>query len=270
MLFSIIKGIFIGAGAILPGISSGVLCVIFGIYEKLLNAIIGFFGNVKENIKFLFPILVGIAFGVFLFGNILNYLSNNFKIPTYFCFIGLILGSIPSIIKETKIKAIKLHHILALLLTFSFSLYLVSLEHFLNSYELTNTSFASFVLAGIAMSAGVVIPGISSTVILLLLGKYELYLSAISTLNFSILIPMGIGLLLGGAVILFLIKFLFTYFRGITYFAIIGFVLGSIPVLIPSIANFHEFAFGCLFLIAGFAVAFVGSWRSKARGRIVI
>ena len=75
-LFQIIKGIFICAGAILPGISSGVFCVIFGIYEKLLNAIIGFFSNVKENIKFLFPILVGIAFGVFLFGNILNYLFN--------------------------------------------------------------------------------------------------------------------------------------------------------------------------------------------------
>ena len=68
------KGLAIGSGAILPGISSGVLCVIFGIYEKLLDSILNFFKNVKENFKFLLPIILGTGSGIILFSNILNYL----------------------------------------------------------------------------------------------------------------------------------------------------------------------------------------------------
>ena len=71
-----IKGVLIGAGAIMPGISSGVLCVIFGIYEKLLDSILNFFNDIKENFKFLFPLAFGGLIGVFLFSNLLNYIFN--------------------------------------------------------------------------------------------------------------------------------------------------------------------------------------------------
>lgn len=263
-LIQILKGVLIGAGAILPGISSGVLCIVFGIYEKLLNSVLNFFHNVKENIKFLLPILIGIACGVVLFGNLLNYLFLHYKVPSYCCFIGLILGSIPGILKEAKLTHVKLHHILSLGLTLSISLYLVAAEHFLSSYSLANNSFASFILAGFAMSGGVVIPGVSSTVILVLLGKYETYLSAISTLNLSVLIPMGIGLVLGSTILLLLIRFLFTHFKPITYFAILGFVLGSIPVLIPNFATAMDGIIGAISLIAGLFVATVFS-RIKTR-----
>ena len=79
-LSNCIKGIVIGAGAILPGISSGVLCVIFGIYEKLLDSILNFFKDIKKNIKFLFPIAVGILIGVLIFSNILNYFLTYFPV----------------------------------------------------------------------------------------------------------------------------------------------------------------------------------------------
>ena len=84
-----VKGIAIGAGAILPGISSGVLCVIFGIYEKLLNSILHFFKDIKNNIKFLAPIIIGCFLGIFLFGNMLNYFLYKFPIQTKSLFIGL-------------------------------------------------------------------------------------------------------------------------------------------------------------------------------------
>ena len=69
-----IKGVAIGAGAILPGISSGVICVVFGIYETLLNCVLNFFKNIKQNFKILFPIVLGVLSGVLLFGNILKYI----------------------------------------------------------------------------------------------------------------------------------------------------------------------------------------------------
>ena len=104
-ILSIIKGIALGAGAILPGISSGVLCVIFGIYEKLIDSILGFFKDIKSNFKFLFPILVGIGIGIILFGNILKYLFTMFPRQTNFAFIGLILGCIPSLLKTVNKKS---------------------------------------------------------------------------------------------------------------------------------------------------------------------
>jgi len=86
------------------------------------------------------------------------------------------------------------------------------------------------------MSAGLVIPGISQTVILMLLRTYETYLTAIATLNFAVLVPMGIGLFFGGLLCLVILKVLFKYVKSHTYFAIIGFVLGSLFVLYPGIS----------------------------------
>ena len=231
-LIEIIKGIFIGAGAILPGISSGVLCVSFGIYEILVNAILGFFSNVKENLKFLLPVTTGVIIGVFLFGNILKYLYINYAAQAKVCFAVLILSSIPSIIKKAEIKKIRLQHILALLLTLSFSIYLVTLENSgIFGFSSAN-SYISLIISGIIMSVGVVVPGVSKTVILMLIGKYDMYLSAVAILDFNVLFPIGIGLCLGSISLLFLIKFLLNHYKSITYFAIIGFVLGSIPVLL--------------------------------------
>ena len=85
-LYRFVVGIFIGAGAILPGISSGVLCVIFGIYDKLINCVLGFFKNIKENFKFLLPIVIGVAIGVIVFGNLLKSLFNLYPIKKlYIC-----------------------------------------------------------------------------------------------------------------------------------------------------------------------------------------
>lgn len=103
-ILSCIKGIALGAGAILPGISSGVLCVVFGIYEKLITSILDFFKDIKENTKFLFPILLGIGIGVILFGNILKLLFANYPMQTKFAFIGLILGSIPTLLKTSNAR----------------------------------------------------------------------------------------------------------------------------------------------------------------------
>ena len=110
-LIDCFKGIAIGAGAILPGISSGVLCVIFGIYEKLLDSILNFFHDIKNNTKFLLPITIGIGIGVLIFSNIINFFLTYFPVQTKSVFIGLILGSIPSLIKETNKKtAFKFHY----------------------------------------------------------------------------------------------------------------------------------------------------------------
>lgn len=228
-----VKGIALGAGAILPGISSGVLCVVFGIYEKLVDSVLNFFKDVKGNSKFLIPILIGIGIGVIIFGNLLKYLYNNFQIQTKFCFIGLILGSLPSLFKTAnRKKGFRLHYLIYTIATFLLTVILLLIEkNFSSANVFQNTSFLFLVFAGFVMSIGVVVPGVSSSVLLMLLGVYDIYLSAVSSINLYILVPMGIGLVIGGLIFLNLIKYCLDKYHVKTYYSIIGFVLGSVLIL---------------------------------------
>ena len=256
-ILQFIKGIFIGSGAILPGISSGVFCVIFGIYEKLVNSVLNFFKDVRKNLSFLLPIAIGAFVGVVLFGNILKFLFYSFPMQTCFCIIGFILGGIPCLIKKNT-KKLNLTSIIILLFTLFLSLYLVALESVsFSSIHSSTTSFANLVIAGFFMSAGIVIPGVSSTVILMMFGIYDIYLSAISSLNFSILLPIGIGVLIGGIVFLKLIEFLLSKFSQYTYYAICGFTIGSIFVLFPE----FSFNFAGIISIALFIIGILLSYK---------
>lgn len=252
----LIKGIFIGSGAILPGISSGVLCVVMGIYENILDRILNFFKSPIENFKFFFPYVIGGAIGVFLVGKLLLFLFENYYIATCLSFTGLILGSIPSIMKQcSKDIPNKFTHWLLLILSLSFSIYLIAIEHSIGNVLNTTFSTADLVISGFFMSAGVVIPGVSSSVILMIMGIYDTYLSAIANLNFIILIPMGIGLFFGGYLFLKLINMLFKYFKSYTYYAIIGFTIGSIFILIPGFHFNLETAIGILLFVLCFFIS---------------
>ena len=208
-ILSILKGIMLGAGAILPGISSGVLLVIFGIYEKLVDSILNFFKDMKNNFKFLFPIFLGIAIGIILFGNILKYFFTTFPYQTNFAFIGLILGCIPSLLKSVNEKSkFHLHYLLYTFATFTLTIVLLILEkHFVTNNLYSNSSSIYLTFSGFIMSIGVVIPGVSSSVLLMILGTYNLYLEAVSSINLIILIPMGIGLIIGSLIFLKIIKY---------------------------------------------------------------
>ena len=251
-LFNIIKGIAIGAGAILPGISSGVLCVIFGVYETLLNCVLNFFKNIKNNFKLLFPIGLGVFIGIVLFGNILKYVFYAYPIQTKSIFIGLIVGSIPELLKKAKSKTkFRLSFLLYLVTSFIIGLFLVFIE---NRFKLvtTNNQFSFFylVLSGFLMSAGVIIPGISSTLILMLLGVYDAYLLSVSSLYIPFLLPIVIGLIIGSIFCMKVLKALLDKFYSQTFFSIIGFTIGSIFVLLPHFSSLYELTLciSCIFL----------------------
>lgn len=250
-------GILLGSGAILPGISSGVLCVIFGIYDKLINSIFGLFRNFKKNFLFLFPIVLGGFVGVFIVSNILKVLFNTYPIQTSFCFIGLILGSIPLLIKKINAEhSFKSYYLIFTVASFILGYMLVILE---NKYSFSNevTSFSNsfLILSGFLMSIGVIVPGVSNTLILMCLGIYSTYLNAISILNLYVLIPMGIGLLVGCIVFLIIIKILLKYFYMQTYYSIIGFTLGSVLVLYEPIGFDFVGIISVILLLLGFFVA---------------
>ena len=262
LFYQLFIGILIGAGAILPGISSGVLCVIFGIYDKLINSVLGFFNDVKTNFKFLFPITIGVGIGVILFGNILKSMFATYPIQTKFAFLGLILGCVPNLFKIANSKnGFRLHYLIYTCISFIFTLLLLALEnHFITSTTNTSQNSLFLVLSGFVMSAGVIFPGVSSTVLLMILGTYETYLNAVSSVNISILFPMGIGLILGSLLFLKLTQFFLQRYFSQTYYTIIGFVLGSLLVIYSG----FEFSFTGLISLIIFVLCFyVGKMFEK-------
>ena len=246
-----------GAGAILPGISSGVLCVIFGIYETLLNCTLNFFKNIKYNFKLLFPIGLGTLVGIILLGNILKYVFYAYPVQTKFMFIGLIIGSVPELFKKANSKkGFKLSYLIYFILSFSVGVLLVLLEKKLNFSEnnISQFSFAYLLISGFFMSAGVIIPGVSSTLILILMGVYDAYLLSVSSLYIPFLLPLGIGLIIGSFVCMKLIKFLLDNYYSQTFYCIIGFTLGSIFVLYPGISCLNDAILGALGLLLGLSI----------------
>lgn len=163
-LSNFIKGIFIGLGAILPGISSGVICIVVGLYEKLLNSVLKFFKDIKGNIKFLFPIVLGIIVGIILFSNIILYCFNVIPCQTKSLFIGLLLGSIYVLSKSCitqKYNTKKAYIYISFFICFLIGLGLIYLENITNSsIEYTSNSFSSLflILSGFFMSIGIVVP----------------------------------------------------------------------------------------------------------------
>lgn len=256
---NIIKGIFIGAGAIVPGVSSGVLCVIFGIYEKLLDAVLNFFKDIKQNIKFLLPIALGVGIGVLLFSNMLNYLLYEFPIQTKSIFIGLIIGTIPSLIREVNEKeTFKPQNVIYLLIALAIGIITVVLENRMHIItNLDNMSIMYLVMCGAIMSVGIVVPGVSSTIILMLLGVYSVYLQSVANLYLPVLIPLGIGLILGSIIVMKLTKKLLETYYSQTFYSIIGFTIGSIFVLLPQGMTMIEQVLCVLCIILGVYISHI-------------
>lgn len=256
-----IKGIFIGAGAILPGISSGVICMVVGLYEQLLDSVLFFFKDIKKNIQFLFPIGCGGILGMILFSSLISYCFNVIPCQTKSLFIGLLLGSLSILaqnnLKEEQNTKRKISQTLSFLICFLLGISLIYLEnitHFSAEYAPNEFSTSFLILSGFIMSIGIVVPGVSSTVILMLLGVYSTYLSAVSMVNMNVLFPMVIGIGIGSIIFMKLIQILLNKFHSQTMFGIIGFSLGSILILCPTYTfNLASFI-GIVLFILGFII----------------
>ena len=254
------------------GISSGVLCVIFGIYDKLVESVLGIFKNFKENFFYLLPFACGCFVGIFLLGKALSFLLNTYPTQTKFAFIGLILGSMPLLLKKiNSTQSFRMQYLIFTLIAFGIGIFSVILEKNISSNILVQSSnltdmlfinqLPAFIpmlflfIAGFFMSVGIVVPGVSSTLILMCFGIYDVYLQAISTMNLTILAPLGIGVLIGGFIFLKIIKYLLDNYYMQTFYSIIGFTLGSVLILYTPLSfNFTGFI-SILLLIIGFYIA---------------
>lgn len=251
-----IKCLFIGIGKIIPGVSGAVLAVIFKVYDEGIERIVNFFHDVKENIKFLLVAGIGVVLGIVLFSNVIKYFLNNYYLYTMFLFIGLIIGGIGSIKKEVLNKDIKYTIITIVIFT------IINLFNINNRYIIHNNflDYVMYFISGVIEVCGTVVPGISSTLFLLLLGVYDGLIFSISNIvyfniNYRILLPFCLGIISSIYFISRLINYFLTKKRSVTYSVILGLVISSVIVLIvkvlSSYVSFINLAVSIIFMIIG-------------------
>lgn len=270
-LLLMIKGFFIGIANVIPGVSGGTIAITMGIYERLINAISHFFSNLKENIKLLISVGIGAGLAVLLMSKLISYSLDNYPIPTTIFFIGLILGGMPMLFKKTKGDYRNIPNSLILLISFVLVLGLTFLGSGNNVVSLDNldiTGYILLILVGIIAAATMVIPGISGSFVLMLLGYYKPIIETVGDLtnfnnivhNMLILIPVGIGVLIGIILISKIIEFLLKKYETKTYFAIIGIVLASIVLIIKPLFSlsfdFVQIIISIILGIVGYFVAY--------------
>lgn len=253
-LILVIKGFIMGIANIIPGVSGGTLALTLGIYEQFIGAISHFFERFKENIRFLIPIFIGMGLAIISMSNVISISFEKYPIPTTLFFMGLVLGGIPMLtgfVKDKKErKEISSYMIAAL--TFALVIVLAFSEQLfgggLGDVNLGNISAVGYVLlfiVGVVAAATMVIPGVSGSLVLMLLGYYIPIVNTIKDLtkfnnifsNILILGFFGIGVLVGIVLISKLIEYLLKKYEAKTYFGVLGFVLSSIIAIPVSVYN---------------------------------
>lgn len=266
----IIKGFILGIANVIPGVSGGTLAITMGIYERLIDCISHFFKNIKKNLTFIIPIGIGAVLAVLIMSKLVTASLENFPFATTLFFIGLIVGGVPMIAGNVKKEKINPINIIVFLLTFGLIMFMTFGPNGSNNINLSNVNIGMMLillLVGVVAAATMVIPGVSGSFVLMLLGFYEPIIGTISNLtNFSelgnnllILCPFGIGVLIGFVLVAKLIEFLLARFRITTYYGILGFVISSIVGLFVSALGYSagiiEIIIGIILFLGG---TFVG------------
>ena len=251
----VLRGMVIGLANVIPGVSGGTMMVSMGIYDKLIWSINHLFKKFRECFRILLPYLVGMAAAIVLGSFALKAAFTNYPLPTNTLFIGLILGSLPFILREMKGEKIGWQGIAAFVLLFALvvGLKLVEKENE-TRIELNVGTVLIMVVMGAVCSAAMVIPGVSGSMILKTLGYYNpIVTEAIPGLvkgitsgnwsavlqNAGILLPFAIGIVLGIFGIAKLIEILMKKWKGRTYCGILGMVAAS-PVVILMDKSIYE------------------------------
>lgn len=249
-----VKGFIMGIANIIPGVSGGTLALTLGIYERFIGAISHFFSNLKENIKFLLPIAIGLCLAILSMSRVIDYSYEHFPIPTTLFFVGLVIGGIPMLYHKVKGKkeGKQISSWTILLMTFSLVIVMAFADQLFGTTAKVNLSgldlwgYIILFFVGMIAAATMVIPGVSGSLVLMLLGYYYPILKVVKSLtkfenlgeNIMIAGIFGVGVLVGIVLISKIIEFLLKKFETKTYYGVLGFIFASI-LAIP-ISTYNE------------------------------
>lgn len=263
---NVIKGIIIGCANIIPGVSGGTVAVSMGVFDTIILSVNGLFGKRggrKQHLFALLPILIGVVIGLLVFSKLISFLFEYAPLPTFAAFLGMVLGSLPLLAKNSLKEGF---HPLSVM-WFLASAGLVLLMHFFEGGTSTSGTYTAWsaVMLMITMTiaaASMVMPGISGSFVMLLFGRYEMAIDALANFEWLKLIPMVIGALLGIILVAKLMASLLKNHYASTYAAIMGFVVGSVVVMVLRTLEYlpvspWRIVIACLTLIGGIVLTLI-------------
>ena len=249
-IINVLKGMIIGVANIIPGVSGGTLMIILGIYEDVIDTISHFFSNFKKNLLFILPLGIGMILSILLLSKVISFSLDKYPFATTIFFIGLIIGGLPLLWKRASASKNNISNWLVFIITFGIVLlftFMKSGDYTVSFANLDIMGYLKLFIVGMVAAATMVIPGISGSFVLMLLGYYEPIVNTIKDLtNFSnlgsnilVLAPLGIGIVIGIVLVAKLLEFLFKKYPVKTNYGVLGFVIASIISIVIPILSVH-------------------------------
>ncbi len=290
-LKNFIKGIVVGIATLVPGVSGGTMAIVVGIYDRLIHSVSSFFKDWKKNTLFLFQVGAGVLLGILLFNRLMLIALDAMPYVMSYLFMGIIIGGLPVLYKKamsigTEISggmhksggvdtsaginkagtnkfstdvSVRIADIIFLVIGFCTVLLMTSEPDAVITLASGDTllSYLFLILAGVILAIALVLPGISFSFMLLVLGMYDITLKAIGDFNIPYLIPLGLGVAAGTFATARIIENLLAKHTRKTYMLIIGFVLGSLLEVFPGIPQGWQLPVSAFALILGFITMFL-------------
>ncbi len=260
------KGFLIGLANIIPGVSGGTMAVSFGIYEEIIEIASNIFKNFKKNMAFILPIGIGAVIAIALLSNVITICLDKYQVATPLLFVGLILGGLPAIVKNIGKKITKPTNLIVFSITILFMLFIYLGIKDAKDVDFTNVDAIGYIIlfiVGAIAAITMVVPGISGSFVLMLIGYYKPIVKTVSDLthfnnvihNLCILIPFVFGVLFGIVSVSKLIKYCLKKYPEQTYSSIVAFVLSSVVLIIYPLLNVSasitELIVGIVLLLMG-------------------
>lgn len=272
-----LRGVVIGVANIIPGVSGGTMMVSMGVYDTLIHCITHLFKEFKKSIKTLLPYAVGMLVGIVALASLINWGLENQPLPTNALFIGLILGGLRPLLSKVDVKKINVPAVIAFILLFALIVWMGfqrkdSIQN-AETIQMDAGQIFVMVLIGMVASATMIIPGVSGSLVLMLLGYYKPVVNALSSLkdaalhmNLSLLgqpllmlVPFLIGIVLGIFGVAKAIEWLTAHYPTPTYCGVLGLVLASPISLLIQQDYSGVSVVSVLISVAAFAVGFAAA-----------
>ncbi len=268
-IFLILKGIAVGIGNAIPGVSGGTIAVVTKIFDRLIEAITPNIKKLIKNLPFLIPVGVGMVIGIFLTSIALDYLFETYNVPTQLFFLGLILGSLPIVLRECKKdeRRIRPINLIPFFIGAAFMIALLFTSEggsmFAEGAALTVRDVILYIVMGFIAAVAMIIPGVSGSMIMKVFGAYDSIIGAVAGLDIPVLICFGIGAVVGIFAAAGIINALMKKFRQGVYCLIIGLIIGSVPHIFPAEFSFNaQGIVGIVLMLVGVAVPLLMEYPS--------
>ncbi len=266
-----IQGFIVGIGKIIPGVSGAMFAMMFGIYEKSLNIISNLKTELKKNIKYVLILAISVSLAIILGSNIIKTCLDKYYLQTMLLFIGMMAAGIKPLFKNVKNEKIKFSNVIwaIIVVILLILLSLINVEDTGEVLNKTPLTFLLLILSGFLDACATVIPGICGTALLIILGYYDIVITALSDIfnfnnianNLYVLIPFGIGMLIGVYLVSKLINYLFKHHKIKTYYSIIGFALMSIIILFVQVLentySLNQIIISVILFIFGYIIVYI-------------